>query len=308
MKKTLSIICVIVAVAMACTGCLSFSTHLLEETTIQAGNETTAFAETTLIADTTDIAGAESTTDGGIQETTSAVAQETTTVGSVQETTTVPSVQETTTVSSSQPTTNLSAPENTTAAGVVKSDYDILREGVFYCKGTMVDSTGTVPMEMAFSGSSVYITAAIDGINVGMLFNDKDVYMINVDKKTYMEVGDTLLKTLDMNREEMLESMDFGFESFGNLSDADEKTTVDVNGVACDCYVFRNDNGSMTHIYMNGNSLKGFASADSSGKVISANYIDYFTGDVPAYMINPSSALTKQNMVTFMAGLMSAMA
>ena len=101
--------------------------------------------------------------------------------------------------------------------------------------------------------------------------------------------------------------MDFGFSSFGNLSDADEKTTVVVNGAECECYVFRNDNGSLTHIYMNGNSLKGFASADSSGKVISANYIDYFTADVPSYMVDPSLAFKKQNMVSFMTSLMSGM-
>ena len=302
MKKTLSIICVIAAVVMAFTGCLSFSSNLLDETTLQTGNETTAFPENTTVADSTGIVPENTTSVSGVESTTNAPV--------VENTTSTPVVENTTNAPVLENTTNAPVVENTTNAPVVqtKSDYDILRGGVFYCKGTMVDSAGTVPMEMAFSGNAVYVTAAIDGINVGMLFNDKDVYMINVDKKTYMEVGDTLLKTLEMDREEMLKSMDFGFASFGNLEEADEKTAAQVNGAACDCYVFRNDNGSMTHIYMNGNTLKGFASADSSGKVISANYIDYFTGEVPNYMIDPSVAFTKQNMVTFMAGLMSAMA
>lgn len=300
MKKTLSIICVIVTVAMAFTGCLSFSSNLLDETTIQAGNETTVLTENTT-ADltgivpeiTTDVNSVENTTDSPV----------------IENTTSAPVVENTTNAPVVENTTNAPVAENTTSAssGVTKSDYDVLKEGVFYCKGTMVDSTGTVPMEMAFSENSVYITAAIDGMNVGMLFNDKDVFMINVDKKTYMEVGDALLKQLDMNREEMLESMDFGFESFGSLAEADEKTTGAVNGVTCDCYVFRNDNGSLTYIYMDGNTLKGFASADSTGKVVSANYIDYFTADVPSYMIDPSLALKKQNMVSFMTSLMSGM-
>lgn len=298
MKKTLSVICVIVAVAMAFTGCLSFSSHLIDETTTQISNETTT------VAGATDVILPENTTAEGIPpvaETTTAPVVEGTTASPAENTTNAPVIENTT----AAPVT-----ETTTAAPVVstKSDYDILRGGVFYCKGTMVDSTGKVPMEMAFSGNSVYVTAAIDGMNVGMIFNDKNVYMLNVDKKTYMEVGETLLKTLEMDREEMLKSMDFGFASFGNLEDADEKTTVDINGTACDCYVFRNDNGSMTHVYMSGSTLKGFGSADSSGKVISANYIDYFTAEVPSYMIDPSTAFTKQNMLTFMTGLMGAMA
>lgn len=291
MKKALSIICVTVAVVITFTGCLSFSSNLLDVTTTQPNNGNPV-VETTTVNGTIDVGAVESTTVPVQEQTTSSPVQENTTNAPVQEN-----------------TTNTPVQENTTSAPVAtKSDYDILREGVFYCKGTMVDSTGTVPMEMAFSGSSVYVTAAIDGMNVGMLFNDKSVYMINVDKKTYMEVNESLLKTLEMDKEEMLASMDFGFESFGSLSDADEKTTASVNGVACDCYVFRADNGSMTHIYMDGNTLKGFGSADSSGKVISANYIDYFTQNVPDYMIDPSLAFKKQNMVTFMAGLMSGMA
>ena len=295
MKKALSVICAIVAVVMTFAGCLSFSSQMLDETTTQVNNDPVV-TETTTLPGVTDVGMTESTTDGTLPP-----VQESTTNAPVQESTTNAPVQEN--------TTNAPVQESTTTAPVVtKSDYDILREGTFYCKGTMVDSTGTVPMEMAFSGTSVYVTAAIDGMNVGMLFNDENVYMINVDKKTYMEVNESLLKQLDMSKEEMLASMDFGFEAFGNLSDADEKTTGTVNGVTCDCYVFRNDNNSMTYIYMDGNSLKGFASADSTGKVISANYIDYFTATVPNYMIDPSVAFKKQNMVTFMAGLMTAMA
>ncbi len=297
MKKTLSVICVIVAVAMAFTGCLSFSSNLLEETTTQGNNENSALTETTTVAVGTDSDVVESTTAG-----VDTPVQENTTASSVQETPTSSPVQENPTSSSVQ--------ENTTVAPVVstKSDYEVLRGGSFYCKGTMVDSSGTVPMEMAFSGDSVYVTAAFDGMNVGMLFNGEDVYMMDVDKKTYMELGDWLLKQMDINREEMLESMDFGFSSFGDLADADEKTTADVNGVSCDCYVFRNSGGDMTYVYMSGNALKGFASADSSGKVISANYIEYFSADVPDYMVDPSLAFEKQNMVEFMGSMIKNMA
>lgn len=298
MKKTLSIICVIISVVMAFTGCLRFSSHLIDETTTQANNETTVLTETTTDAGSTDVNVIESTTAEVVPpvgETTTNLPEGTTDGGN-----TVTPAPETTTSASVQ--------ENTTNVVSTKSDYDILREGVFYCKGKMVDSTGTAPMEMAFSGNSVYITTDIDGVGIGMLFNDKDVYMIYVDKKTYTEIGETMLKTMDIDKDEMLKSMDFGFASFGNLEEADEKTTATVNGATCDCYVFRNDNGSMTHIYMSGNTLKGFASADSSGKVISANYIDYFSADVPDYMIDPSVAFTKQNMITFMSSLMSVMA
>ena len=297
MKKTVSVICIIVACALLCSGCLTFSSQLNEEITQNLAPVVTTTVSN--VVETTTVAQSDN------QETTTVLSQETTTVLS-QETTTNTIIPETTTANTQ--TQNPVTETTTEASQPAVSDYEVLKSGVFHCKGTMVDASGTAPMEMAFTKDTVYVTTDFDGVSVGMLMTADEMYMLYVDNKTYMELGEAIMKMMGVDKDELFGSMDFGFASFGNLEDADSVTQTTVNGSECTCYEFKKENGTATHIYMDGNSLKGFATVNSSGVVTTANYIDYFSAQVPPEMVSPEAGgYTKQNMVTFMSSLMSVM-
>lgn len=181
------------------------------------------------------------------------------------------------------------------------TEYDILRSGSFYMRGTMVDASGNkTPMDMAITDKSVYALSDFDGVEMGVLVNDGDIYLIYPPEKTYLEMSSLLMSMMGMSSDELINTNDLGFENFQALSAAEKVEQTTLNGTACQCYTFPGASGVSSKVYMNGTKLLRFESYDAPGRLSSACDVDYITGDVPAEKINPSSSYKKSNIYSFM--------
>ena len=166
------------------------------------------------------------------------------------------------------------------------NEFDYLRNGNFYIQGTLTDSSGeTMPLEMAVTPNSVYMLSSFEGAAMGMLIKDDITYMIYPAEKAYLELSDTVLRALGMNKDDLIGAADLDYSQY-DLAQADATATETVNGVKCTVYTFNNNSGS-TRFFLNGNQLVRFAAYDAEGNVDAVNDIGYITDQEPADKINP---------------------
>lgn len=174
----------------------------------------------------------------------------------------------------------------TTPSSGSTNEFDFLKSGNFYLKGTMTDSTGmTQPLEMAVTPNSMFMLSEFEGANMGMLINNGTAYMIYTDKQAYLELSSVVLKFMDMDTNDLLASSDLDYAKY-DLGKADATATEAVNGANCNVYIFNTEFGS-TRFYMNGSKLVRMASFDTAGNPESISDIEMITGTVPADKINP---------------------
>lgn len=184
--------------------------------------------------------------------------------------------------------------------------YDAFRNGNFYAKGSLRDSTGTQPMEMAITDNSIYMLTKMDDIDMAMLISDGDTYLIYPAEKCYMKMSAVVMKLMGIDADEMISSSDLGFSDLKPLSEANSAGTGDLNGVACTVYTFNNEN-SVSKIYMKGETLLGMETYSTSGAFESGTYFEVITGSVPESKKNPPSDYTEKGMTEFMKILMNVM-
>lgn len=186
------------------------------------------------------------------------------------------------------------------------SEYDILKNGSFYMKGTVIDSSGvSAPMEMAITPSTMFMLSDFSGASMGMLIKDGTVYMIYADKKAYLELSDSIMSMAGMDIDELTESADFDFSKQEGLSQADSITEEACNGHSCQVYRFANEDGSEKRIYMDGTKLIRMATYSSSGKLIQAQDIELITASVPADKASPPSSYKAYKGITGMFSFMT---
>lgn len=195
-------------------------------------------------------------------------------------------------------------PPLTTPASSSNNEFEYLRSGNFYIKGTMTDASGTVaPLEMAITPNTIYMLSNFEGANMGMLVSGKKTYMIYEDKKAYLELSSAVLNYMGMNTDELLTTNDLDYSKY-ELSKADSTTTENIKGVDCTVYVFNNETGT-TRFYMNGDKLLRFASFNKSGVADAINDIDIITGTVPAEKSGPPAGYKAYTGVTGMFSFMN---
>lgn len=169
--------------------------------------------------------------------------------------------------------------------------FDVIKSGTFYWKGSMMDETGSMtPTEMASTKDSLYMSANLSGADVALLIKGKNTYIIYPKIKGYMNMK--TLMSLSGIDENMFDTSAIDFSGLGNLSDATSTKQTTFNNKSCTDYVFTGSGGT-TEIFMSGNSFIGMRSTDSSGKTLSAMYVDYLTGNVPADKSAPPSGYTE---------------
>lgn len=180
------------------------------------------------------------------------------------------------------------------------SEFDILKHGSFYLKGTMTDSAGvTAPMEMAVTADSMFMLSDFSGASMGMLIKDGKLYMIYADKKAYLELSDSIMSMAGMDINELTGSMDgLDFSKLGNLADAVSITEEAFGGRVCQVYRFDNPDGTEKRIYMDGTKLIRMATYSSSGKFITATDIESISATVPADKAAPPSSYKAYKGVT----------
>ncbi len=203
--------------------------------------------------------------------------------------------QPTQTVQPTQPT------QNTQPAPAGVSEYDILRSGRFYCTGSMVDSTGSSPLEIAVTDNTVYMLTKFESVDMGMLISNGKTYMIYPEKKAYMKISALMMKMMGMDESEMLSSADLGFSDMESLDKASSVADGALNGQACKVYTFQKSDGSKTVVYINGSRLLGFEAFDTAGNYSTGTYINSITANVPADKMNPPADYKEMGMTSFMA-------
>ena len=179
------------------------------------------------------------------------------------------------------------------------NEFDYLKSGNFYLKGTMTNSSGQqLPLEMAVTPDSVYMISVFEGATMGMLINNGTTYMIYPAEKAYLELTSTVLTAMGMSADDLITSADLDYSQY-DLSKAVAVLTENVNGVDCTVYVFNNSAGS-TKFFMNGDRLVRFALYDDAGIPDVINDVSYITDQVPADKINPPADYKEYKGITGM--------
>lgn len=182
-------------------------------------------------------------------------------------------------------------------AGV--NEYDILRSGNFYATGSMKDTDGTnQPLEIAITPSSIYMLTKMEGVDMAMLQQNGDLYMIYPAKQMYMEMSSVIMGMMGMSSDELLSVSELGFSDMRDLSEADTVADGEYAGQSCKIYSFNKSTGNRTVVYMNGNKLLGFEDVSSSGTA--STTITSITANVPAEKCAPPANYKKANMISFM--------
>ena len=170
------------------------------------------------------------------------------------------------------------------------SEYDYLKSGSFSMKGKMIDKTGLdSPYEVAITPDSIYMLSDFSGVPMGMLIKDNKVYMIYPDKKSYLELSDSLMSMAGLDVSELTNSETINFGSYGNLTEADSVTEVTHAGRVCQVYHFKVDSGE-SRVYLDGTKLVRLSSYDKNGKFLTATDISSISGNVPADKSAPPSS------------------
>ncbi len=186
------------------------------------------------------------------------------------------------------------------------NEYDIVRSGTFYIKGSMVESNGvSSPLEMAVTSDSVYMLSEFsEGVDIGMLMKNGTMYMIYPKEKAYMEMNDSIMKMVGIDMNEMVESDAVNFSEFGSLSEAYSVVNEIYNGIDCQVYyIDAGESGSM-RVYMNGDRLLRFAKYSDEGVFLTATEVDSISGTVPADKSAPPAGYKAYKGITGVAGFM----
>lgn len=257
----------------------SLMTVMLAACNKNEGEETTSAEQTTVYTEentgsSENIAG-EGTTAAPEETTQETVTADNTTQSSVQETTTgvtettssqaeAPSSENTVTEAPSSEVPSTNAP---VSGQKYDNEYDILRSGNFHIKGTMTDNSGlTSPLEMAVTPNSIYMLSEFsEGVDIAVLLSNKKFYMIYPAKKAYMEMNESIMKTVGLDINAMLESGNVDFTAFGSLEEATKVTEELYNGSVCKVYQMDDPSGGTAKAYMNGDRLVRFASYSDEG-------------------------------------------
>lgn len=282
MKKMYLAIFLIILVVVVFAGCISFS-NPIELTTAEKSNE----YEDSYVTDTYAPEQNQGTnTPGSVDVTGEAEASEATSAGNNENRVPQGNVIE-----------NVQVPAN--------NEYDILRGGSFYMKGSLVDSSGTTsPMEVAITPDTMFMLSDFSGAKMGLLIANDTVYMIYTDKQAYLELSDSIMSMAGLDISELTESDQINFASYGNLTDADYVTEESYNGHTCQVYHFYTQNGE-TRIFMDNASLLRIATFTNSGKLTSSTEVDEVSASVPADKKAPPSSYKKYKGMTGMFSFMT---
>ncbi len=185
------------------------------------------------------------------------------------------------------------------------TEYDYMRSGKFYMRGTMFDGTERNAITLGVGDNLLYMESSMDGVTLGLLQSGKSIYLLAPQKQTYCEVGSILSSILEdtgmLSQEELQQMVDnMGFKEMKPLSEAKSVEDATVNGTPCKAYIYDKEDGGTTRICMNGERLIAVEKYTASGAFDSATYIDEISGTIPTL---PPSNYTKQNMLKFMTSM-----
>ena len=161
--------------------------------------------------------------------------------------------------------------------------------GNYYISAVMHADGVDTEMKFATNGSDFYTTSDIEGMNLGILFKNDKIYMINNTEKKYIDLDSIMAMVggetgLDMSElSEMTDVLDLSGYNFDNF----EESQVDFEGQTANCYKYYADELSI-HFYFVENELRQVDYGDAEGVVTTSITVKEFSPTIPSEMLSLS--------------------
>ena len=183
---------------------------------------------------------------------------------------------------------------------VDENEYDIYRSGTFYLTGTMSDSSGSHPVEIAKKDDLLYMLSDMEGQQIAMQMIGKDVYLIHPGKNAYFKMDQATLSLMGMDIDDLM--ADVHMDELPALSEANSVTPSTLDGRDCTVYTFLTADGSRIQIYMDGSSFLGMDNFTSDWVRTESIRITYITANLPAKVTTPGGGGRRTLLLTTFMG------
>ena len=175
---------------------------------------------------------------------------------------------------------------------------DILNSGKFGLYGKMTSEGESIPITFIKNGSDVRMSAEMSGISMDMASIDGTMYLISNEKKSYIELTDSIMSTLGLDIGEL--ELDFGEVASGNELIEDDG---EYNGKAVKIYTSTAPDGILK-FYVDGDKLVKIEMYDLEGICHTMIETEKVRGDITAADIEIPADYEKKSYVSFIADLM----
>lgn len=161
-----------------------------------------------------------------------------------------------------------------------KDQFEILRNNSFYLNCEM-SQNGVVyeKMDIAVTDNSYYLSSELEGVEIGILISDDELYMLYPEKKAALHMSESLLGIMEMSKEDLISSADFGFSYAPGIKDMKVERTEKFRNKDCTVYSYFTG-AEKIEIYMCGDSLVRMVFYDSTMKIISDMVVNNISEDV----------------------------
>ncbi len=158
--------------------------------------------------------------------------------------------------------------------------------GSYYMSAVMYVDGVPTDMNIAIRGQDFHTTINVDGLNLGLLFLNNKVYLINADQKKFIDfesIASLAGGQINMDMSELkevasvLDMTKYNFYKF-------EQFDVEFNGQPGKCYNYFADELSLYFYFVNG-ELKQVDFGDVNGKITTTVSINQFSPSIPYDMI-----------------------
>lgn len=158
--------------------------------------------------------------------------------------------------------------------------------GNYYISAVMNADDVATEMKFAINGNDFYTTSDIEGMNLGIMFKNEKIYLINNTQKKYIDL-DSIMTMIggqtDFDMSEitaMTEVLDLSTYNFYDF----DQTQVDFNGQTATCYKYYADEISI-HFYFVDGELRQVDYGDADGVVTTSININEFSPTIPSDML-----------------------
>lgn len=183
---------------------------------------------------------------------------------------------------------------------------EILNSGNYRFAGYMPANDGEDPtkMDIMVCGTNMRITTDMDGISIEIRIINNAMYMVNPEKKTYAELSSTIMKTMglnidDLNVSELSDALSKGFNTTKNPA----ASPANLDGKSVTRYTYDLSDGGRTNLYLDGEKPIKMEKINADGST-TEYIIEVLEGGITMDDINIQSDLQKQNIASFIVGLM----
>ena len=164
--------------------------------------------------------------------------------------------------------------------------YDTLRSGTYYFKGTMTQDGQTVPIAMGIDKNTVYVESYMDGLSMGYLLKNGNTYLLNPEKKLYHKLNVVEIATLKsaglITEDELRATVnDMGFTSMPPLSKASNVAPGVLDGASCIIYTFDMTDGAKMKVYTSGDKMLALENVNPVGYTVSLMQFTSISSTVP---------------------------